>query len=171
MGTQPQSFIYRLSTAAFTLQRQSWVVATETIQPSRKTWNIYYPILYRKFGSSLMVQWLGYHALTAADPDSIPGQGTKIPQAVQLSQAGLTQQWFIISPNSVVGWAQPRRFFPSTLSLMRLHSSENLVRARTSRLVYSHVWSLSPVGCGILILFHAASLSGLSSFISPSQLP
>ena len=29
-----------------------------------------------------MVQWLGPHALTAEDPGSIPGWGTKIPQAV-----------------------------------------------------------------------------------------
>ena len=28
-----------------------------------------------------MVQWLGCHALTAEGPGSIPGRGTKIPQA------------------------------------------------------------------------------------------
>ena len=28
-----------------------------------------------------MVRWLGFHALTAEGPGSIPGQGTKIPQA------------------------------------------------------------------------------------------
>ena len=32
-------------------------------------------------GNSLVVQWLGLHALTAEGPGSIPGQGTKIPQA------------------------------------------------------------------------------------------
>ena len=32
-------------------------------------------------GNSLMVQWLGLHAFTAKGPGSIPGQGTKIPQA------------------------------------------------------------------------------------------
>ena len=34
-----------------------------------------------------MVQWLGFFGLTAEVPGSIPGQGTKIPQAVQCSTA------------------------------------------------------------------------------------
>ena len=33
-------------------------------------------------GSSLVVQWLGLCAFTALGPGSIPGQGTKIPQAI-----------------------------------------------------------------------------------------
>ena len=32
-------------------------------------------------GNSLVVQWLGLFAFTAKDLGSIPGQGTKIPQA------------------------------------------------------------------------------------------
>ena len=32
-------------------------------------------------GNSLAVQWLGLCTLTAEGPVSIPGQGTKIPQA------------------------------------------------------------------------------------------
>ena len=32
-------------------------------------------------GNFLVVQWLRLHASTAGGPDSIPGQGTKIPQA------------------------------------------------------------------------------------------
>ena len=32
-----------------------------------------------------MVQWLGLHALTAEGPGSIPGRGTKIPQAMRFS--------------------------------------------------------------------------------------
>ena len=34
-------------------------------------------------GNSLVVQWLGLHAPTARSPGSIPGEGTKIPQAMQ----------------------------------------------------------------------------------------
>ena len=34
-------------------------------------------------GNSLAVQWLGPGAFTAEDLGSIPGQGTKIPQAAQ----------------------------------------------------------------------------------------
>ena len=34
-----------------------------------------------KGGNSLAVQWLGIGALTAKGPGSVPGQGTKIPQA------------------------------------------------------------------------------------------
>ena len=36
-------------------------------------------------GNSLVVQWLGFRALTAEGLDSIPGQGTKIPLCVSLS--------------------------------------------------------------------------------------
>ena len=36
--------------------------------------------------NSLVVQWLGLHALTVEDPNSIPGGGTKFPQAAQCSQ-------------------------------------------------------------------------------------
>ena len=37
-------------------------------------------------GNSLVFQWLGLHAFTAEGPGSIPGQGTKIPQAVSRGQ-------------------------------------------------------------------------------------
>ena len=38
------------------------------------------------YGNSLAVQWLGPRAFTAEGLGSIPGQGTKIPQAVQHSK-------------------------------------------------------------------------------------
>ena len=41
---------------------------------------------YTHFGNSLVVQWLGLSALTAEGLGSIPGRGTKIPQAVRCSQ-------------------------------------------------------------------------------------
>ena len=34
------------------------------------------------WGTSLVVQWLRFHAFTAADSGSIPGQGTKISHAM-----------------------------------------------------------------------------------------
>ena len=37
-------------------------------------------------GTSLVVQWLKLHISTAGDMSSIPGQGTKIPHAVQHDQ-------------------------------------------------------------------------------------
>ena len=37
-------------------------------------------------GNSLAVQWLGLSTFTAVGPGSIPGQGPKIPQAMQHSQ-------------------------------------------------------------------------------------
>ena len=37
-------------------------------------------------GNSLAVQWLGLRAPTAGGPSSIPGWGTKIPQAAQRGQ-------------------------------------------------------------------------------------
>ena len=37
-------------------------------------------------GNSLAVQWLGLRTSTAGDTSSIPGQGTKIPQAMRHSQ-------------------------------------------------------------------------------------
>ena len=36
----------------------------------------------------MAVQWLGLHAFTAECPGSIPGRGTKIPQAAWLGQRG-----------------------------------------------------------------------------------
>ena len=36
----------------------------------------------KKLGNTLAVQWLGLRAFTAEGPHSIPGRGTKIPQAV-----------------------------------------------------------------------------------------
>ena len=36
-------------------------------------------------GTSLAVQWLGLYAFTAVGTGSIPGQGTKIPQAISLT--------------------------------------------------------------------------------------
>ena len=50
-------------------------------------------------GSSLVVQWLGLHTSIARDTGSIPGQGTKIPQATwqkkkkKKSQAGQPTTW------------------------------------------------------------------------------
>ena len=40
----------------------------------------------RDWGNSLAVQWLGLHASTAGGMRSIPGQGTKILQAVRCGQ-------------------------------------------------------------------------------------
>ena len=37
-------------------------------------------------GNSLAVQWLGLGAFTAVPVDSVPGQGTKIPQTRQYGQ-------------------------------------------------------------------------------------
>ena len=37
-------------------------------------------------GNSLVVLWLGFCALTAEGPDSIPSQGTKIPRAALCGQ-------------------------------------------------------------------------------------
>ena len=39
-----------------------------------------------KIGNSLAVQWLGLHAFTAEGLGSIPGLGTKTPQAMQRRQ-------------------------------------------------------------------------------------
>ena len=41
---------------------------------------------YGSVGNILAVQMLGLHDLTAEGPGSIPGQGTKIPQAACLGQ-------------------------------------------------------------------------------------
>ena len=45
-----------------------------------------YERLIIRLASSLAVQQLGLHALTVEDLGSIPGWGTKIPQAIQSSQ-------------------------------------------------------------------------------------
>ena len=50
-------------------------------------------------GTSLVVQWLRLHAPNAGSPGSIPGRGTKIPQAMWLGQKKRTKKLisFIIS--------------------------------------------------------------------------
>ena len=39
-----------------------------------------------RLGNSLVVQWLGLRTFTAKVVGSIPGQGTKIPQAARCNQ-------------------------------------------------------------------------------------
>ena len=39
-----------------------------------------------KTGNSLVVQWLGLWALNVEGPGSVPGWGTRVPQATQRSQ-------------------------------------------------------------------------------------
>ena len=47
-----------------------------------KAMGLDHPIKVYKVGNSPVVQWLGLRVLTAEGLGSIPGQGTKIPQAV-----------------------------------------------------------------------------------------
>ena len=47
--------------------------------------------LKTKKGNSLVVQWLGLGALTARDPGSSPGWGTKVLQAAQHGQKNRTK--------------------------------------------------------------------------------
>ena len=68
-------------------------VTTKNSRKQRiKLWENYFnqskKIKRRKMprGNSLAVQWLELHAFTAEGPGSIPGWGTKIPQAAQHSQ-------------------------------------------------------------------------------------
>ena len=42
--------------------------------------------IYLRTGTSLAIQWLGFHAPRAGDTSSIPDRGTKIPHAMQHSQ-------------------------------------------------------------------------------------
>ena len=44
-------------------------------------------------GNSLAVQWFRLCALTAKGPCSIPGQGTKIPQAMRFSHKKEKEKW------------------------------------------------------------------------------
>ena len=58
--------------------------------------------LVSRDGNSLVVQWLGLHALTAEGPGSIPGRGTKILQAAHSNQKKKRQQgWFLLRPLSL----------------------------------------------------------------------
>ena len=57
-------------------------------------------VLKNVYRNSLEVQWLGLHAFTAKDTGSIPGRGTKIPQAMRCSQKkkkGLIKSFFFQS--------------------------------------------------------------------------
>ena len=53
---------------------------------------------FQKVGEGfLAVQWLGLHTLTAEGPCSIPGWGTKTPQAAQCSQTEVWQDQLVKS--------------------------------------------------------------------------
>ena len=45
---------------------------------------IYYMLNINEYGNSLAVQWLGPHACIVAGVGSIPGWGTRIPQATMV---------------------------------------------------------------------------------------
>ena len=70
-------------------------VSLSSLRTRRGTWLFQH--LYSVFhqhsprGNSLAIRWLGLHALTAKGPGSIPGQGTKIPQACKLCGAAKKQ--------------------------------------------------------------------------------
>ena len=71
---------------AMVLAVKQWnIVESSEISP-----HIYSQLIFEKCikntGNSLAVQWLGLCALTAAGQGSIPGWGTKIPQARWCSQ-------------------------------------------------------------------------------------
>ena len=57
--------------------------SAETLQ-ARREWHDILKVM--RGGSSLAVQWLGLHAPAAESLGSIPGRGTKIPQATRRSQ-------------------------------------------------------------------------------------
>ena len=50
-------------------------------------------------GTFLAVQWLRLHTVTAELTGSIPGQGTKIPQAAQCSQKKKVKMIIFIGPS------------------------------------------------------------------------
>ena len=59
-------------------------------------WQLKHPL-----GNSLLVQWVGLGTFTTGARNSIPGQGTKIPQAMQHSQ----KKFFLIKKlNISCGW-------------------------------------------------------------------
>ena len=69
---------------------------------------------HRSKGNSLAVQRLGLHALTAEDLGSIPGQGTKIPQA--LWRGHKTKQNKTITKKQKQGiWKVKHGFFISAM--------------------------------------------------------
>ena len=54
-------------------------------------------------GNSLAVQWLGLHVLIAEGPGSIPGQGTKNPQAVRCSQKRKKSTYELVTRDQQLG--------------------------------------------------------------------
>ena len=57
--------------------------------------------------NSLVVQWLGFPASTVGDTCSIPGQGTKILQALRWGEKNRTNKasrWILKKKNNITGW-------------------------------------------------------------------
>ena len=73
----------------------------------------------RVLGNSQVVQWLGLHVLTAKGLGSIPGRGTKIPQAARCGQKK-TKTVRVLKRQVVllllVSWAWALYNLPSQLS-------------------------------------------------------
>ena len=60
-----------------------------------------------EIGNYLAVQWLGFHAVTAEGPDSIPDQRTEIPQAMSVAikkEKQLKIVMYFMSPVSYGLW-------------------------------------------------------------------
>ena len=57
-------------------------------------------------GNSPVVQWLGLSALTAGGPGSIPGPGTKIPQAMRCGKKKKKKKRETVIEGCIVYWKQ-----------------------------------------------------------------
>ena len=66
-----------------------------TLCPNKVYWR-------NEIGNSLVVQCLGLHASTAGGKGSIPGQGTKIQQAVQHGQKMKKEKYAIMTAHEII---------------------------------------------------------------------
>ena len=90
-------------------------------------------------GNSLAVQWLGLHAFTAECPDSIPGQGTKIPPAVWHGQKmkflnkffPIEKVLFSIGTIRFIYHIQCKRVFLLFEALKKIHQYNSFQKAKT----------------------------------------
>ena len=77
------SLTYKMKRIPFLSFLLNWSIVDLQCVRCTSKWLSY---AYKYIETSLVAQWLRPSAFTAMDPDSIPGQGTKIPQAAWCSQ-------------------------------------------------------------------------------------
>ena len=116
----------------------SWHKYIDYIKATQNSTKIVISIKKKVFGTSLAVQWLRLHASNAGGTDSIPGRGTKIPDAAKKKKRPFS---FLDSKETICHFSA----LHLEASLGRRDMSQNLVT------VIFFLWSSNHLKCAIFL--------------------